>query len=110
MTRTRCHRVLSLISKRTCGLSESVVLSGLLIKSAAREQLATKRDAELLQRFDAAEQAWEQYAEQGIYLYFCPIPGISARYAFFGVTLPLYAQHERFLKTLSDAKQQKTLQ
>lgn len=78
-------------------------------QTAARERLAAKGEAELLQRFDAAERAWEQYAEQGSYLYFCPIPGDAgnhtARHAFFGVTLPLYAHHEHFLKMLAGVAQ-----
>lgn len=79
-----------------------------LMQQAYSEQLAAKGDAELLQRFDAAERAWEQYAEQGSYLYFCPIPGDAGnhtlRHAFFGVTLPLYAHHERFLEKPAGAK------
>lgn len=76
--------------------------------AAAREQLAAKGDADLLQRFDAAERAWEKYAEEEGLLYFCPIPGEAGnhtpRHAFFGITLPLYAHHERFLEKLAGAR------
>lgn len=74
-------------------------------QAAVREQLAAKGDADLLHRFDAAERAWEKYAEEGGMLYFCPIPGEAGnhtpRHAFFGITLPLYAHHERFLEKLA---------
>lgn len=78
-------------------------------QTAVREQLAAKGDADLLHRFDAAERAWEKYAEEGGMLYFCPIPGEAGnhtpRHAFFGITLPLYAHHERFLEKLAGAQQ-----
>ncbi len=74
-------------------------------QAAVREQLAAKGDADLLHRFDAAERAWETYAEEGGMLYFCPIPGEAGnhtpRHAFFVITLPLYAHHERFLEKLA---------
>lgn len=77
--------------------------------AAAREQLAAKGDADLLQRFDAAERAWEKLRRGRGRLYFCPIPGEAGnhtpRHAFFGITLPLYAHHERFLEKFAAAQQ-----